>query len=121
MPNGRLTTVVDYLRRLAPPPRAAELTDALLLERFARQRDEGSFALLLQRHGRLVWSVCRDILRNTQDAEDAFQATFLVLASRARAIRKGASLPSWLYGVSNRIATRSRKRLPGEIGSKGGS
>jgi len=90
---------------------ATGLTDRELLERFATSRDHGgefAFAALVARHGPMVQSVCRRMLRNPADAEDAFQATFLVLVQRAGSIRLGVSLGPWLYGVSVRVARRAR-------------
>src|SRR5271166_3517428 len=86
---------------------ATGLTDKELLERFATCRDpagELAFATLLARHGPMVLNVCRRMLRNPVDAEDAFQATFLILVRRAAAIQFRASLGPWLYGVSVRVA-----------------
>src|SRR5262249_2418448 len=79
-----------------------------LLERFARHADETAFAALVQRHGPLVWSVSRRVARHEQDAEDVYQATFLLLARKAGAIRKAGSVASWLYGVCHRLALRGR-------------
>jgi RNA polymerase sigma factor (sigma-70 family) len=90
-------------------PSTRTLTDAQLLCRFASHHEEAAFAVLMQRHGRLVWAVCRHILRREQDAEDAFQATFLVLARRASSILKGESVASWLHGVAYRVAVRLRQ------------
>jgi RNA polymerase sigma factor (sigma-70 family) len=84
------------------------LTDRQLLERFATQHDEEGFAQLMERHGRMVLGVCRQILRHEQDAEDAFQATFLVLSRKAGSIRSGEALPNWLFNVANRLARRIR-------------
>jgi RNA polymerase sigma factor (sigma-70 family) len=83
-------------------------TDRQLLERFATRRDEEAFAELVHRHGPMVLGVCRHILRQEQDAEDAFQATFLVLSRKAGSIRSAEALPNWLYGVANRLATRMK-------------
>jgi RNA polymerase sigma factor (sigma-70 family) len=79
------------------------------LSRFAADRDEVAFSVLLQRYGRLVYGVCRNVLRHEHDAEDAFQATFLVLARRAGAIRAEQAIGSWLYRVAYRVAVKARK------------
>ncbi|MCI0455899.1 MAG: sigma-70 family RNA polymerase sigma factor [Gemmataceae bacterium] len=102
--------VAVLLRRLcgALTARPDTSADGVLLERFARQADEGAFAVLVQRHGPLVWGVSRRVARHEQDAEDVFQATFLLLARKAGAIRKGGSVASWLYGVAHRLALRVR-------------
>src|SRR5206468_8129175 len=87
----------------------ADLTDGQLLHRFAATRDEAAFAVLLQRHGGLVYRVCRNILRHQHDAEDAFQGTFLVLARRAAAICERTAIGSWLYRVAYRVAMKARR------------
>jgi RNA polymerase sigma factor (sigma-70 family) len=107
MARAPFGTVLRHLRQLAAPEAIKDLTDAQLLQRFAAVRDEAAFAALVQRHGRLVWGVCRHVLRHEQDAEDAFQATFLVLARQAASIRRGAAVASWLYRVAYRIALRA--------------
>jgi DNA-directed RNA polymerase specialized sigma24 family protein len=85
---------------------AKPLSDAQLLQRFVADRDESAFTLLVQRHGPLVLGVCHRLLRDSHDADDAFQATFLVLACRAASIRRRDALASFLYGTAYRIARR---------------
>jgi RNA polymerase sigma factor (sigma-70 family) len=104
--------ILDGLLRHVRPvaqERAETPTDAELLSRFASLRDESAFATLLGRHGALVWAACRAVLGHEQDAEDAFQATFLVLAQRCHSLRKETSLGSWLYGVARRVALKARR------------
>jgi RNA polymerase sigma factor (sigma-70 family) len=84
------------------------LTDEELLERFATRREEAAFAALVRRHAPLVLAVCRRVLRHAQDAEDAFQAVFCVLARKAGAIRRRRAVAGWLYAVASRIAARAR-------------
>src|SRR4051794_18816930 len=86
-----------------------DVSDRQLLQHFLAQRDEAAFGNLVQRHGATVWGVCRRLLRQEQDAEDAFQAVFLVLARKAASIRKGEAVGSWLYGVAYRTALKARK------------
>jgi RNA polymerase sigma factor (sigma-70 family) len=83
-------------------------TDRQLLERFVADADAEAFGRLVQRHGPMVLGVCRQILRQEQDAEDVFQATFLVLSRKAGSIRAGEALPNWLYGVARRLALRGK-------------
>ena len=100
--------ILRQLHRLVSSRALVEKTDAQLLQAFIASRHEEAFAALLHRHGWLVWSVCRHILPHEHDAEDAFQATFLVLARRAARIRKTEAVASWLYGVAYRIARKAR-------------
>jgi RNA polymerase sigma factor (sigma-70 family) len=104
-------TVLQHIRDLVDGEATKGLTDAQLLERFSVHREESAFAALLHRHGRLVWGVCRNILRIEQDAEDAFQATFLVLARQPASILKKHSVGSWLYGVAFRVAMKAKKKM----------
>src|SRR5262245_50479976 len=99
--------IVRHLRQALAPERTGRLSDHQLLDLYRTHRDERAFADLVARHGPLVLGVCRRALGHEQDAEDAFQATFLVLASRAGAIRSGTSLGSWLHGVAARLALRA--------------
>jgi RNA polymerase sigma factor (sigma-70 family) len=87
-----------------------ETTDGALLERVATRREEAAFAALVQRYGPLVLAVCRRVLHHEQDAEDAFQATFLVLFHKAGSIGKRAAVGSWLYSVAYRTARKARGR-----------
>jgi RNA polymerase sigma factor (sigma-70 family) len=84
------------------------LLDRELLQSYLERRDEAAFAALLQRHGPMVLGVCQAVLRRSHDAEDAFQATFLVLARNAGSIRRRDSLGSWLHGVAYRVARKAR-------------
>jgi RNA polymerase sigma factor (sigma-70 family) len=95
-----------------PRSRADEIvaTDGELLMQFVRQRDHGAFAKIVERHGRLVWMICRQVLRHHQDVEDAFQATFLILAERAQTIRASESAAAWLFGVAQRTALAARRK-----------
>jgi len=108
MANRQLRNLVGHIRQFAGVPVAVEITDRELLERFVSRRDEKAFAALVERHGALVLGVCRRVLRNFADAEDAFQATFLVLARRAGVIHWGDSVGNWLYQVAFRIAANAR-------------
>ncbi len=110
MTRDNVTHVLRHLRKLAGADAARDLSDGELLERFCRRREEAAFALLVQRHGAMVLGVCRRVVRDAHDAEDAFQATFLVLARKADAIRKQGSVASWLYGVARRVAAHARRR-----------
>jgi len=110
MADATLGTVLRHLRRLAAPPPGADLSDGQLLDGFLGRRDESAFAALLSRHGPMVLGVCRRVLRHAEDADDAFQATFLVLVRQAGSIRRHDSLASYLYGVALRTARRARTR-----------
>jgi RNA polymerase sigma factor (sigma-70 family) len=102
----------DYRRSTTPSPAVLvppiPTTDGELLMRFARHGDDAAFTQLVEKHGRLVWTVCWQVLRQHHEIEDAFQATFFILAKRARSIRSCDSLCGWLYRVAYRTALRSR-------------
>jgi RNA polymerase sigma factor (sigma-70 family) len=100
--------VLHFLRQIRTSDQARKAPDAELLARFVASRDEAAFAALVQRHGPMVWRVCTRILGNAPDAEDAFQAAFLVLARRAPAVSRPALLGNWLYGVAYRTALKVR-------------
>lgn len=94
----------------SPAPIERPSDDAVLVRRFLEQGDEQAFALLVRRYERMVVGVCRRVLSDECDIEDALQATFLVLARKARAIRKRASVASWLYGVAYRVSLRAARK-----------
>jgi RNA polymerase sigma factor (sigma-70 family) len=108
MAASQLTLVLRRLRKLSAGESAAALPDQPLLERFAEHGDEAAFEMLLARHGPMVLNVCRRVLHNGNAVEDAFQATFLVLALKAGSIRHSELLANWLYGVAYRTAVRAR-------------
>src|SRR5262245_53226616 len=97
-----------YLRSAAGLPDHG-ISDRQLLDRFAGENDEAAFAELVRRHGSMVLGVCRRIVGNTHDAADAFQATFLVLARKARSVADLPSLGAWLHGVAHRAALKAKR------------
>jgi RNA polymerase sigma factor (sigma-70 family) len=99
--------LLRHLRRASAASAAQSASDAVMLERFRLRQDEEAFAVLVARHGPMVRRLCGRILANTQDAEDAFQATFLVLARKAAIVRP-QTLASWLHGVAYRVACKAR-------------
>jgi len=108
MSGGQLPALLSHLRPWNLSAVAA-LSDAELLACFKAGGSTDAFTALMQRHGRMVWGICRHVLRHEQDAEDAFQATFLVLARKAGSIRKGTAVSSWLHSTAYHIATRARR------------
>ncbi len=109
MPTGQTNRLARFLRRTAGP--GDGLSDGQLLARFTREHDGDAFAALVRRHGPMVLGICRRVLGNPHDADDAFQAVFLVLARKARSVRSLASLGGWLARVSYRAANRARSGL----------
>lgn len=108
MAKPQLAGVVQQLNRLFGLRAADGSTDAELLQAFAASRDEAAFAELARRHGRTVWGACLRVLDNRHDAEDAFQAVWMVLARKAGSLRKPQLLGNWLYGVAFRIASKAK-------------
>src|SRR5262245_17747166 len=100
--------ILHELRRSALRAAEARATDGELLDRFIATRDEAAFEALLRRHGGMALGVCRRILRNDADADDAFQATFLVLVRKARSIRPRSMVGAWLYGVARTTSLKAR-------------
>src|SRR5436309_12675748 len=109
MARQPLTGVLQHLRTVAAVQTCRELSDRELLERFVGARDEAAFIVLIERHGPMVLGVCRRALPNAHDAEDACQATFLVLARKAASVRKQSSLGNWLHGVARRVAVKLKR------------
>ena len=117
MGKGQPGSALRQLRALFAAGTATGLTDSELLERYTTKRAESAeaataaemaFAALVDRHGAMVWGVCHRVLGDAHEAEDAFQATFLVLVRKARSVRVDGSLGRWLYGVAHRVALRAR-------------
>ena len=107
MKTARAQMILGCLRQ-ALQPRGDGLTDGQLLGQFVARRDEAAFATLVRRHGSMVFGVCRRLLGHAQDAEDAFQATFLVLARKASRLKDREAVGSWLYGVAYRASLGAR-------------
>src|SRR5262249_31526088 len=108
MATGILSTILQNLRRSMLRQDGAALADGALLECFISQRDEAAFEALVRRSGPMVLGVCRPPLHNEADAEDAFQATFLVLVRRAASIRPRGMVGNWLYGVARNVARKAK-------------
>ena len=106
--GGSADAAVQYLRTLFEAETVVGLSDGELLDHFVSRRAGGSLDALVLRHGSMVWNVCRRVLRDHHDAEDAFQATFLVLARRAASIRPRDKVGNWLYGVAYQTARKAR-------------
>jgi RNA polymerase sigma factor (sigma-70 family) len=105
---ANLRPLVEYVRRLVHRPVLDEAADAAVLSRFISDRDEAAFAAIVERHGPLVLHVCQRILGEVHDAEDAFQATFMVLARKAATVHPRHALAAWLHGVARRVALKAR-------------
>src|SRR5262249_21161441 len=108
MATNPLTDVLHRLRGVELLRETADRTDGQLLTCFVRRREESAFEALVLRHGAMVMGVCRRVLGNDHDAEDAFQATFLVLARKAAVVMPRERVGNWLYGVSFNTARKAR-------------
>ncbi len=108
MASGHIGSVLRRLRALLGADCAAGPTDGELLRRYVTARDEAAFEALLRRHGPMVLGVCRRLLGTSQDVDDAFQATFLILIRKAPSIGDAERVANWLYGVAYRVAVRAR-------------
>src|SRR5262249_9279623 len=108
MANRKTSKVIQQLCRAVLLRDGSGLTDGQLLDCFLTQRDDAAFAALVRRHGPMVWGVCRRVLRNYHDVEDAFQATFLVLVRKAATVEPKEMVANWLYGVAYQTAWKAR-------------
>jgi RNA polymerase sigma factor (sigma-70 family) len=108
MALGQISDFIQHLRRTALLRDGEGLTDGKLLGRFIDHRDNTAFARLVQQHGPMVWAVCRRTLSNLHDAEDAFQATFLVLVRKATSVSPREMVANWLYGVAHQTALKAK-------------
>src|SRR5713226_1342621 len=106
MATAQLGTLLRHIHKLAG---GGHSTDRQLLDEFSSRRDETAFTTLVARHGPMVLRVCRRVLNHEQDTEDAFQATFLVLARKTGSIRKREALAPWLHGVAYRTAMKLKR------------
>ena len=111
MASASREAVETQIDRLFRNGTLAALSDAQLLDRYLSTRDEAAFEALVNLHGPMVLGLCRRMLRDPSDIDDAFQATFLVLVRKAPAIRDRGLLANWLYGVAYRVAVRARGNL----------
>src|SRR5262249_47235599 len=109
MSDSFLPLFLRSLRRAMGPGEQLDLTDADLLRGFVGRKDPAAFEVLVWRHAALVLAVCRRVLRRAADADDAFQATFLVFLRRAGSIRRRETLGGWLYRVAYRTALRAQR------------
>src|SRR5215831_5698177 len=108
MSSTQVGAVLRHIRQLATTRHDHEVPDRQLLERFAAHRDEAAFAALLKRHGPMVLGVCRSVLHDWHDAEDAFQAAFLILARKAGSIHRREPVSAWLYRVAYHLAVKAQ-------------
>src|SRR5258708_1580519 len=107
MASGPFANILRQVRTFALTEDAARQEDARLLDRFLSQHDEAAFEAIVRRHGPMVLGVCRRLLPDSCDAEDAFQATFLVLLRKAPSLGRRERVAPWLYGVALRTALRA--------------
>ncbi|MGH7170606.1 MAG: RNA polymerase sigma factor, partial [Gemmataceae bacterium] len=107
--------VLGQLQRWTAAAPSSEVSDVVLLQRYLQQHDEAAFAALVARYGAMVLRVCRRLVGDDHCAEDAFQASFVILARKASSLRQPEALAAWLHGVARRVALKARRqanRLP---------
>src|SRR5262245_44206547 len=110
MPKAPFGELLQYLHKMYPPDDPGS-TDAELLDRFIAQHDQDAFTVLVHRHASMVLGLCQRLLGDRHLAEDAFQATFIILARRAATIRSRTSLGAWLHGVGHQVAVRAKAKV----------
>src|SRR4051812_31170865 len=108
MATSQMSEVILHLGRTMRLQDGAGLTDGQLLEDYLSPGDQAALAVLVRRHGPMVWGVCRRVLRSHEDAEDAFQATFLVLVRKTASVVPRQMVANWLYGVAHQTALNAR-------------
>src|SRR5579884_2052891 len=108
MSSAQVGVLLRHIRQLSAIHRDGDAPDQQLLERFATLRDEAAFAALLKRHGPMVLGVCQSVLHDLHDAEDTFQAAFLVLAQKADSIHRREAVSAWLYRVAYHLAVKAQ-------------
>src|SRR5262245_58579211 len=116
METSSMGALIQHLRRMELLRDGAGSTDGQLLEAYASRQDQVALAALVQRHGPMVWGVCRRVLGNYHDAEDAFQATFLVLVRKAASVTPREMIANWLYGVARQTALKARATVGTRVG-----
>src|SRR5947207_2712197 len=116
MATNQMSEVLQLLRKAALLRDDAGRSDGQLLEDYLRRRDEAALSVLVRRHGPMVWGVCRRVLRDYHDAEDAFQATFLVLVRKAASVLPRHMVANWLYGVARQTARKARVTIAKRAG-----
>src|SRR5215469_8257649 len=107
--RDRTHPLLDQIRRMAAGQPLRQMSDSELIAQFVGQHDEAAFRVLMDRYGPMVLRVCKRILGNDHDAEDAYQATFVVLTSKAGAQRWKESVGAWLHGVAVSVASNAKR------------
>src|SRR6266852_1106975 len=118
MDRTQTGVLLQYLRKLVSEPNTLAPSDRELLCRFAERRDEAAFTMLVRRHGPMVLRLCQRLLQNSHDAEDACQATFLVLASKAGSRYWQPSVATWLHRVAYHLALKARAAAVRRVGQE---